>query len=395
MEPGGGPAGRGEVSMYGAEEQHATSRRQLETLHAELRRDFPGIRRMALAIYDPPTDLLHTFLHSTEGQAPFSLYAARLADVPSLAELAARGETRVLDDLDELAASPARHSRLLIQRGYRSSYTRPFYDRGALAGFLFFDSDLLAYFDSEVVRRLDTYAQLATLLVLHALEPARLLRSAVDVAREMSHLRDRETGAHLDRMARYARLIAREIAGREGRDDEFVEFVFLFAPLHDVGKIGIPDRVLLKTGPLSTEEAAIMRGHVDRGVRLVDTLASAFGLAGSPHLELLRAIVACHHENVDGSGYPRGLADAAIPLEARIVAVADVFDALTSERSYKSAWTNDEAFAFLEEHAGRRFDAECVRALVVQRAEVEAIQRRFREGEDELTALHEACAAPV
>jgi len=380
--------------MIAAGEQHATSRRQLEALHAELRRDLPGIRRLALAVYDPPTDLLQTFLHSTEGPPPFTLYAARLSDVASLAEIAAAGEPRMLDDLGSLRASPSPHSRLLLERGYRSSYTRPFYDRGALAGFLFFDSDRPGYFDPEVVRHLEPYAQLAGLLVLHALEPARLLRSAVDVAREMSHLRDRETGTHLDRMARYARLIAREIAGREGRDDEFVEFVFLFAPLHDVGKIGIPDRVLLKTGPLSADEAAIMRGHVERGVRLVDTLASAFGLAGSSHLELLRAIVGCHHEHVDGSGYPRGLAGPAIPLEARIVSVADVFDALTSERSYKRAWSNDEAFAFLEEHAGRRFDAECVRALVVQRPEVEAIQRRFREGEDDLAALHEACVAP-
>jgi len=378
--------------MRGIAEEPETSREQLEALHAELRRDLPGIRRMALALYDPPTDLVHTFLHSTEGRTPFTLYAARLSDVPSLGEIAASGEPRVLDDLDALSGSGAPHSRLLLESGYRSSYTRPFYDRGTLAGFLFFDSDRPGYFRPEIVRHVETFARLASLLVLHALEPARLLRSAVDVAREMSHLRDRETGAHLDRMARYARLIAREIAGREGRDDEFVEFVFLFAPLHDVGKIGVPDRVLLKEGPLTSEEVGIMRGHVERGVGLVDTLAAAFGLAGCPHLDLLRAIVACHHENVDGSGYPRGLVGQEIPLEARIVAVADVFDALTSARPYKRAWSNDEAFAFLEEHAGRRFDAECVRALAVRRGEIEGIQQRFREEADQLAPLHEACA---
>jgi len=370
-------------------------RARLEAVHAELRSELPGIRRVAVAIYDPQTDLLQTFLHSTDGPAPFTLYSVRLADVPSLAELAATGEARVLDDLDALRDSQARHSRLLVERGYRSSYTRPFHDRGALAGFLFFDSDLPGYFQPAVVRHLAVYSQLVALLVVHALEPARLLRSAVDVAREMSRLRDRETGAHLDRMARYARLIAREVAGREGCDDEFVEFVYRFAPLHDVGKIGIPDRVLLKAGPLDAEELATMRGHVERGVRLVDSLAAAFGLAHSPHLEILRNIVACHHEHVDGGGYPRGLAGTAIPLEARVVAVADVFDALTSARPYKRAWSNDEAFAHLEELAGRRYDAECLRALAVHRAEVEAIQRRFSEREDELALFHEAYAEPV
>ena len=380
--------------MPGAAEETATSREALEALHAELRRDLPGIRRLALALYDPPTDLLHTFLHSTEGRTPLALYAARLSDVPSLGEIAASGEARVLDDLEAFSRSSAAHSRLLLESGYRSSYTRPFYDRGALAGFLFFDSDRPGYFQPEIVRHVETFARLASLLVLRALEPARLLRSAIDVAREMSHLRDRETGTHLDRMARYARLIAREIAGREGRDDEFVEFVFLFAPLHDIGKIGIPDRVLLKEGPLTDEELGIMRGHVERGIGLVDTLAAAFGLSDSPHLDLLRAIVACHHEHVDGSGYPRGLVGQEVPLEARIVTVADVFDALTSERPYKRAWSNDEAFAFLELHAGRRYDAECVHALAVRRGEIEAIQRRFGEEVDRLAPLHQAFVEP-
>lgn len=365
-------------------------RDELAVVHDELRRDLPGISRVAVAIYDPATDRLTTFVHSTAGRTPFTLHEVRLADVPSLAELAVARRDRVVDDLEVFRDSPAAHSRLLLEGGYRSSFTHPFYDRDALAGFVFFDSHWPAYFTPTVTAHLAVYSQLVGLLVLDALRPAQLLRSAIDVAREMSSARDQETGAHLDRMARYARLIAREVAAREGRDDAFVEFVFLFAPLHDLGKVAIPDRILLKEGPLTAEESERMQGHVDRGLELVETLASAFGIAGSEHFDILRNIVAAHHEAFDGSGYPLGLAGHAIPLEARIAAVADVFDALTSARPYKRAWTNDEAFAYFEDLAGQRFDAECVRALVTRRDEVEAIQQRFGLEADRLASLHEA-----
>ena len=364
--------------------------RQLAAIHEELQRELPGIGRVAVALYDPETDLLRTFLHSTQGEVPFALYEARLGDVPSLGELAASGRERVIHDLVALAGSGAVHTRRLLEVGFRSSYARPFYDRRELRGFLFYDAVTPGFFSEAVVGHLAVYSHLVALLVLHALAPADLLRSAVEVAREMSHLRDQETGAHLDRMARYARIIASEVAAREGRDDEFVEFVFLLAPLHDVGKIAIPDRVLLKPGRLSSEEFELMKSHVERGEQLVASLARAFGLLDSDRVELLRNIVACHHEAIDGSGYPRGLAGAQIPLEARIVAVADAFDALTTERPYKHAWTNDEAFAFLEERAGRRFDAECVRALAVRRGDVEAIQRHFAQAADRLPEFHEA-----
>jgi HD-GYP domain-containing protein (c-di-GMP phosphodiesterase class II) len=356
-----------------------TVRVQLETIHRELACDQAGLDRIAVALYDPATGGLRTFLHSTRGRAPFALYEISLAEVPSLVELAESGSDRVLDDLDVLAASPSAHSRLLLAHGFKSSYTRPFFEHDHLSGFVFFDSLRPAYFSTVPRCRRAAFAELVALRVAAALAPVRLLRAAVDVAREVTRLRDEETGTHLERMARYARLIARDVAGREGRDDEFVEYVHLFAPLHDVGKIGVPDAVLHKPGRLAGEELGVMRGHVERGLELVALLARAFGLRAEEHFELLRNIVAGHHECVDGSGYPAGLRGGEIPLEARVVAVADVFDALTSARPYKPAWSNDEAFAWLAERAGRAFDAECVHALATRRVEVEAIQRQFRE----------------
>lgn len=363
---------------------------QLATVHANLRLQLPGIERIAVAIYDESTDLLRTFLHSTDGPVPFSLLESRLADVPSLARLAAAHEDRVLNDLSRLASSGATHTRLLVERGFRSSYTLPFYEHGRLRGFVFFDSTETGFFTPAVVRHLATFAHLVSLLVLEALAPANVLRSAIEVARELTHLHDSETGAHLDRMARYSGLIAGAVAGREGRDEEFVEFVLLFAPLHDIGKIAIPEDVLLKPARLDADEIALMRTHVERGVVLIESMASAFGLGRMEHLDVLFNIVRYHHECWDGSGYPNGIADRAIPLEARIVSVADVFDALTTERPYKQAWTNDQAFAFLEEEAGRRFDPECVHAFVTERSRVAEIQSLFRLPEDRLVGFREA-----
>ena len=370
---------------------------QLEGVHEQLRAELPGIVRIGVAVYDQRTDILQTFIHSTKGQAPFALYEAKLGDVPSLALLARDRCERIVDDLDTLVTkaeaqggAPSQHTRQLIEHRYRSSYTKPFYDHGELFGFLFYDSDRRGYFSEGVIRHLSIYSHLISLLIIRGVSSARVVRSAVDVARQWSHLRDEETGAHLDRMSRYARLIAKQLAVQRQLNDEFIEFVFLFAPLHDVGKIAVPDRILLKPGRLTAEEFEIMKSHVAKGVEMVDTMAKQFSFGSAEHIDIMRNIVRYHHESVDGSGYLAGLKGEAIPLEARIVTVADVFDALTTKRPYKEAWSDDDAFAFLGSLAGKKFDADCVAALAGARREVTVIKEHFRNGENGFGGFHEA-----
>lgn len=353
--------------------------RTLEIIHDELRCALPGIARLAFALYDPETDRLKTFVHSTAGGNPLPHYEAVLAEVPSLAVLARERRTRVVADISPGDDRQSLHARRISGAGYRSSYTKPIFEGETLFGFLFLDAGEPNYFTPTVVRHLQVFIQLVTLALILAVSSVKVLVSAVELAGGLSRFRDQETGAHMQRMSRYARLIAKRLAVSKGLSDEYVEYLFMFAPLHDVGKIAVPDAVLLKPGRLTPDELAIMRGHVVKGAEIVDRMVKAFGLAARVHVGMLRNIVLCHHEAFDGSGYPAGLAGEGIPLEGRIVAVADIYDALTSQRPYKEAWTSDRAFAFLAGQAGRMLDPECVAALMASRPEVEAIAARFRD----------------
>jgi len=182
--------------------------------------------------------------------------------------------------------------------------------------------------------------------------------------------RDEETGYHLVRMARYSRLIADTI----GLEREEAETIELAAPLHDIGKIGIPDQILLKKDRLDGVEWDTMRSHPLIGHEILKGSASKYVRMGS-------LIALGHHEKYDGSGYPNGLVSDHIALCARVVAVADVYDALTSARPYKKAWTGEEAFEFLRQQRGKHFDPHLVDAFVGVQGDVERIQRELRDPE--------------
>jgi HD-GYP domain-containing protein (c-di-GMP phosphodiesterase class II) len=143
----------------------------------------------------------------------------------------------------------------------------------------------------------------------------------------------------------------------------------------------VPDNILKKPGKLTEEEFELMKRHSEKGREIIDSIMADFGLDNVRYLDMLRNIAEHHHEAINGSGYPDGLAGDAIPIEARIIAVADVFDALTSHRPYKERWSNDEAIAMLRRLVGIRLDKDCVEALIKNRKEVESIQQQFTENQ--------------
>jgi two-component system response regulator RpfG len=186
--------------------------------------------------------------------------------------------------------------------------------------------------------------------------------------------RDEETGNHVVRMAKYSRLIAEEL----GLSRSFCETIESAAPMHDIGKIGIPDAILRKPGRLDAEEFRVMQEHPEIGYRILKD-------SSSPFIKLGAVIALGHHEKFDGSGYPGGLQGEAIPLPCRIVAVADVFDALCTKRVYKAAWSFEESIAFLEGQAGLHFDPDCVSAFIRKLADVKLVQQRYRDTEEDET----------
>ena len=359
-------------------ENSETLTARLGALHERLLESVPAVDRIACALYDPQEGTLRTFINSTRSGHAISAYEYPLSDSRALNELARSGDFRVLDEISSAVDSNSTHSQWLHEQGYRSSFTVPIYDGAGLLGFIFFDSLHPAAFTAQVQRDLVLYSSLISMSISSEIAAVQMAIESARVASQMTKYRDFETGAHLERMARYSRLIARRIAARHGRDDEFVESVYLFAPLHDVGKIAIPDRILLKSGPLDDEEREVMQGHVEKGMEIIERMMGKGGLHAFPDSAILRNIVLCHHELLDGSGYPRGLSGAQIALEARIVTVADIFDALTARRPYKREWTMADAFAELQLLAERgKLDAECVAALIEQADEVQAIMQRY------------------
>ena len=180
--------------------------------------------------------------------------------------------------------------------------------------------------------------------------------------------RDRDTYYHIQRMSRYSQIIARHL----GVGREMEEMILYASPMHDVGKLGVPDAILLKPGPLTPPERAVMESHTLIGSEIL----------GEPDSELIRVaknVALTHHECYDGSGYPRGLRGDAIPLEGRIVALADVFDALSTRRVYKPSQSLDEVLAWIRRQQGRHFDPRCVDAFFQGWEEIQEVFRRFQE----------------
>lgn len=199
----------------------------------------------------------------------------------------------------------------------------------------------------------------------------QLMESHLDLLQRLgraAEYKDNETGLHVKRMSHYCKVIALAL----GFSEEQSELIRQAAKMHDLGKIGIPDSILLKPGKLTDAEFAVMKTHVDIGAEILSDPKSKL-------IEMCRLVAQTHHEKWDGTGYPLGLIGDQIPLEGRIVALADVFDALTSVRPYKLAWDVEDALAYIDQNAGSHFDPELTHVLRQKLPEILAIKQMFAD----------------
>ncbi|MBU0747962.1 MAG: two-component system response regulator [Gammaproteobacteria bacterium] len=227
---------------------------------------------------------------------------------------------------------------------------------------------------------------------------AELQDATIRAMASLAETRDNETGNHIRRTQHYVEALARKLQDHPRFKDELtdaaIETIFKSAPLHDIGKVGIPDRILLKPGKLTPEEFEIMKTHTTLG-RDAIVAAETDAMLDNPFFRYAKEITYSHQEKWDGSGYPEGLMGNTIPLSARLMAVADVYDALISERVYKSAFTHETAVEIIRDGRGSHFDPDMVDAFLVLSEEFRAIAQRFADSAPVLQAQVERLAADV
>lgn len=288
----------------------------------------------------------------------------------SLGKVIETGKERIINDLEEYVKDKPikEYNRILLEEGIRSSITFPLKNDKEVVGIIFFSSNTKNVYKKEHIMFLKTLANSIMLSLEEDILIDDLIISSTLALAMLTEERDPETGDHLNRMKTYSKIIA-ELLSHEKKykdviDIEYMNNIERFSPLHDIGKVAIRDDILLKPGKLSDEEFEIMKTHAEYGAKVLKIADENLKKKGRSIFKLGIEIAEGHHEKWDGSGYPYGKKGEDIPLSARIVAVADVFDALTSKRPYKRAFSLEESIQIIVEGAGKHFDPNIVNIFI-------------------------------
>lgn len=343
-----------------------------------------SFERIALAFMDRSGEIIAESAISSQPRILLEAGFVEHIDKTTLAGLTKNNRGRIIGDLERHyeEINQSRATQLLLEEGMKSSLTVPLVFNETCIGFLFLSSTSMGRFSPEhlsaVYHLVQTYKQ--SLYYQYLLQ--QLLAETSEAFVRLMEKKDNETSLHILRMTRYSHMIAREylIQNPGEQPARFVREIMWFAPLHDIGKVGIPDSILLKPGALTEEEFKIMRSHVTMGTEVIKGISQ--GISRVLDMNLMKTaieLVETHHEKYDGSGYPQGLRGEDIPLSGRIIAVADVFDALTSRRPYKEAWPVDQALNVLRKESGSHFCPKVMKAMERVLPELLKVYERYKE----------------
>jgi HD-GYP domain-containing protein (c-di-GMP phosphodiesterase class II) len=282
----------------------------------------------------------------------------------SLKHLVQSKKYRIINDLEDhyLNKRKSEATRLLLKEGIRSNITAPIEFNDKVVGFIFFASSKKNVYNQYHLNLAKRIVNILKQNIFSHYIVQQIIASSSNGFVRLVEGKDNETGDHISRVASVSRLIAKKLSEiNPAITPKFIRELYLFAPLHDIGKVGIPDDILLKPGRLTKEEYHLMKNHVSIGENIIkDINKSIENLSDLSLLEVAIDIIGGHHEKFDGSGYPRGKKGKTIPLAGRIVAVADVFDALMSKRPYKDAFSFEDSFNLIKKGSGNHFDPEIV-----------------------------------
>lgn len=290
---------------------------------------------------------------------------------------------RIINDLEDhyYNKHKSEATRLLLKEGIRANITAPIEFSGKIVGFIFFASSKKNVYNKNHLNLTRRIVNILKQNIFSHYIVQQIIAASSNGFVRLVEGKDNETGDHISRVTSVARLIAKKLSEFNPEiTPKFIRELYLFTPLHDIGKVGIPDDILLKPGRLTKEEYHLMKNHVNIGENIIrDINKSIENLSDLSLLDVAIDIISGHHEKFDGSGYPRGKKGRNIPLAGRIVAVADVFDALMSKRPYKDAFSFEESFNLIKRGSGNHFDPEIVDIFETSIDEVKKIYELYKE----------------
>ncbi len=344
-------------------------KKQLKALYGRISRQYPFLSCIGVAAKGAENQDLELYSSScgTISSEQF----------PRVLKLRAGESTPVVVDNTAAFSSDSEES----SPPFKSGLSLPLVADDMTFGYTFFGATEKDCFTPEIIEQMNVYARVIARIVAGDRRSTESLRTAIASVLKLNNVNESESPAHLRRVAHYSRLIARCCAQNHNLSDSWIEHLFMFAPLHDIGKVFVPEGILMKPERLTHEEFEQVKTHTLKGRDIIDHMISCFDYSNDLHYtSMLRNIITHHHEAMDGSGYPYGLKGEEIPLEARIVAAADVLDALLTKRAYKEAWSMDKTMETLQQLAGSRLDPEFVDILSENRDELLEIRIQCEKG---------------